>query len=77
MVLIFEGKKAISWLIREALTTCDTFTCAVDILATTPIIAPGYIILAGTKEYEGMVISRDHTGPVYIDQLDSNKWYVA
>jgi len=75
--LIFKGKVGISWLIREALTKCGSYECAVSMLTSEPIIAPGYIILAGTKEYEGMVISRNHFGPAHIEQLSIDNWYVA
>jgi len=64
---VFEGKKGISWLIREALTECGSFECAVSKLVSEPIIAPGYIILAGMKSNEGMVISRNHFGPAHIE----------
>jgi len=77
MKLVFEGKKGIAVVIREALTECDTFDCAVDKLVSTPVIAPGYIILAGTQPYEGMVISRNHFGPAHIKQLSVDNWYVA
>jgi len=46
-------------------------------LVSEPIIAPGYIILAGMKENEGMVISRNHLGPAHIEQLSNENWFVA
>jgi N-acylethanolamine-hydrolysing acid amidase len=71
---IFTGHRQISWITREALTTCDNFECALSYLATTPIIAPGYLILAGIKKYEGAIISRDRVGAAHIEMLSNKTW---
>ena len=41
--------------------------------------APGYFILAGTKDYEGVVISRDQTGPAQggLQFLNQTTWYLV
>lgn len=41
------------------MAACDTYDCAYNSLSTTPIIAPAYFIIAGTKGNEGAVITRD------------------
>jgi len=65
--LIFYGVPEISWLIRDTFTVCDTFECAYSMLSTMPIIADGYIILAGLKDYEGAIISRNRAGIAHVD----------
>lgn len=74
--MILSGYKAISWVIREALETCDTFDCARVYLSQTPIIADGYIILAGLKDYEGMIISRNRFSVAHVDQLSEDRWFL-
>jgi len=43
------------------------------------ICAPTYYILAGTKDYEGVVISRDQTGPAKggLQFLNETTWYLV
>lgn len=65
--MILAGYKPISWVIRDCLIQCDTFDCAKQLLSDTTIVAPGYITLAGTKGYEGVVISRDRMKPAHVD----------
>jgi hypothetical protein len=48
--------------VRQALETCDSFACAVTKLQAARIIAPAYLIVAGTKPGEGVVLQRDRSG---------------
>lgn len=59
------------------MTNCDNFECAIAYFATAPIIAPGYLTVAGVKKYEGAVISRDKFGAAHIEMLSHANWYVA
>ena len=34
------------------------------------------MILAGTKDYEGTIISRDRFAPAHVDNLTSDRWYL-
>lgn len=76
---MFTGYKEISWLIRETLTKCDAYDCAYNHLRSTDINALGYIILAGTKDEEGVIISRNREGPAHEDHLNitQGKWYLV
>ena len=49
----------ISFLVREALTDCETFSHAVQILKNSKLIAPVYITVAGCKKGEGAIITRN------------------
>jgi hypothetical protein len=69
--MMFGGYKEISWIVREALESCDDYDCAYNHLKTTEINALGYIILAGTKDDEGVIISRDRDGAAHEDHLNS------
>jgi len=77
--MMFGGYKEISWIIREALENCDDYDCAYDYLKNTEINALGYIILAGTQDDEGVVISRNRKGAAHEDHLNStsDRWYLV
>jgi hypothetical protein len=77
--MVFSGYTEISWLVRDVLTECYTYDCAYERLTTTPISAYGYLILAGTKDDEGVVISRNRFDAAHIDRLNStdDKWFIV
>jgi hypothetical protein len=77
--MMFGGYKEISWIIREALESCDDYECAYNYLKNTEINALGYIILAGTQDDEGVVISRNRKGAAHEDHLNStsDRWYLV
>lgn len=58
---------------------CDDYDCAYKNLKTKRINALGYLILAGVKENEGVIISRNRLGVAHEDKLDAKngKWYVV
>lgn len=39
-------------------------------------IDPFYIIIAGTKDNEGSVITRDRLGPAHIEELNDSRNYI-
>ena len=59
--------------------TCDDFKCAHPMLRDPAINALAYVILAGIKDDEGVIISRDLDGMANERWLDSSKgiWYIA
>ena len=77
--MLFAGFYQNSWQIRQALISCDNFDCAHRILAFEPMPSMGYNTLAGVKDDEGVVISRDRFGPAHQDWLNSTagKWFVV
>ena len=75
--MLFTGHTEISWLIRSTLDACDTFECAHKMLRDTPIDAYGYIALAGVKEDEGVIISRNRYGAAHEDFLNSTRWFLV
>jgi hypothetical protein len=77
--MLFTGTKEISWIIRDALTQCDDYTCAYDYLSETHIAALGYIILAGTKDNEGVIIARENKGVANVRTIgeDDGIWYLV
>jgi hypothetical protein len=48
--LMFTGYIQASWSIRETLTQCHNYDCAVSKLSTQNHIAPSYILIAGVKD---------------------------
>ena len=79
LLMMFSGYKEISWVVRETFSMCDDYECAYNHLRNTDINALGYIILAGTKEGEGVVISRNRRGPAHEAHLNVNNgtWYLV
>jgi N-acylethanolamine-hydrolysing acid amidase len=77
LVMLFSGYNEISWELRNVLDTCDSWECANKRLSSDNINALGYIILAGTKENEGVVISRNRFGPAHQDNLNDTNWYLV
>ena len=79
ILMLFSGYNEISWLIRETLTTCDDFQCAYQKLSTGDISALGYIILAGTKGDEGVVITGNRFGEAHEERLNATegKWFLV
>jgi len=63
--MAFLGYDEISWIIRESFETCGDWDCAYLKLSGTPIVADGYITLAGVKEDENAIIVRDHFGSAH------------
>jgi hypothetical protein len=75
--MIFMSYNQASWLIRDTLEQCADYACALNKLSNDPMIAPGYLIVAGTKDYEGAIIARDRFGAANITTLDENHWYLV
>lgn len=76
ITMLLRGHKSISWVIREALLECNNYECAYNKINETPTISPAYVILAGTKGYEGVIFSRDRYSTANISQLSENNWYL-
>mmetsp|Transcript_3257 Transcript_3257/g.2195 ORF Transcript_3257/g.2195 Transcript_3257/m.2195 type:complete len:229 (+) Transcript_3257:200-886(+) len=74
--MMFKGYDEVSWLVRDVLTTCDDFECAMNNFIAHPLITPAYLIVAGVQPYEGAVISRDKFGAAHIEMLSEERWYV-
>jgi N-acylethanolamine-hydrolysing acid amidase len=77
IALIFTGFTQIGWLIRDALTSCDNFACAFNRYSSDYVISPGYLIMAGVKDNEGAVISRDRFGAAHVDLLSEDRWFLV
>ncbi|XP_034387709.1 N-acylethanolamine-hydrolyzing acid amidase-like isoform X2 [Cyclopterus lumpus] len=74
--LLFR-RSPVSWLVRETLAEAEDFQDAVMRLAKIHIITGVYYIVGGTRAGEGVVITRDRTGPADIWPLDplTGGWY--
>ncbi len=64
-------------LIRDTFETCDDYNCALDKLANTTIPAITYFILAGIKDNEGAIITRDRMSSVNITYLSNDHWFLV
>jgi hypothetical protein len=73
------GLEEASWLTRNALETCDDFECARSLLKNTWTNSLVYFTLAGTKDDEGVIISRNLHDVAHEEKLDveNGKWFIA
>lgn len=55
----WRGGWPMASILRHTLETCCSFTEAVELLRQTPLLAPGFIALAGRQPHEGVILSRD------------------
>lgn len=80
LAAILEGKNAIpmSFLVRKTFDEENTFDGAVAKLGATPLIAPVYYIIGGTRPGQGAIITRDRMSARDIYNLDTEngRWYV-
>jgi acid ceramidase len=76
------GLRNESWmgfLTRDTLQEATSYSEAVDMLADTPMLAPAYFIVGGTKSGEGAVITRSLEKAIDIWNLDpaNGMWYLV
>lgn len=74
--MIIAGYKSISWVMRDTLFECHNYECAYNKLNETPTISAAYVILAGTKDNEGVILSRDRTSTAHAEHLSADNWYL-
>lgn len=79
IVMTFSGYLEASWLIRKTLVECESFDCAYKSFRENKITALAYLILAGTKDEEGVIISRSRTEVVNETRLNATegRWYLV
>ncbi|EFO83649.1 hypothetical protein CRE_02891 [Caenorhabditis remanei] len=79
MELYTKFKRPVSFFIRDVLESQETYTDAVATLSNTHLLSPSYIIVAGTKKNEGVVIPRNRwaAANVYPLDMDSNQWFLV
>nr|6DY3_B Chain B, N-acylethanolamine-hydrolyzing acid amidase beta-subunit [Caenorhabditis elegans]6DY3_D Chain D, N-acylethanolamine-hydrolyzing acid amidase beta-subunit [Caenorhabditis elegans]6DY3_F Chain F, N-acylethanolamine-hydrolyzing acid amidase beta-subunit [Caenorhabditis elegans]6DY3_H Chain H, N-acylethanolamine-hydrolyzing acid amidase beta-subunit [Caenorhabditis elegans] len=72
-------KRPVSFFIRDVLENQATYTEAVDAFSRTHLFSPSYIIVAGIKKNEGVVISRNRwsAANVYPLNVDANQWFLV
>jgi len=72
--MIAYGALPSCMLIRKTMEVCSDYACAFNKLANDTMIASGYFILAGVKDNEGVVISRDRTASADIATISDDHW---
>lgn len=75
--MISAGYKQTVKLVRETMEKCDTFDCAYHMLVNEAVATSGYFILTGTKDNEGVVISRNRTGADNVANITDENWYLV
>lgn len=59
MGMISFGYQPAVQMVRDTLEKCDTYECAANKLAKDTLVTKAYFIVAGVKDNEGIVISRN------------------
>eukprot|EP01059_Diplonema_ambulator_P005788 TRINITY_DN15578_c0_g1_i1.p1 TRINITY_DN15578_c0_g1~~TRINITY_DN15578_c0_g1_i1.p1 ORF type:complete len:396 (+),score=151.76 TRINITY_DN15578_c0_g1_i1:55-1242(+) len=59
---LLAGVQNVGFTLRDALTSVSSFTAGTALMRNKPIPAPAYLIMAGTQNDEGVVITRDRNG---------------
>ncbi|CAO4368341.1 unnamed protein product [Caenorhabditis nigoni] len=79
MEIYTKFKRPVSFFIRDVLEHQESYADAVDALSNTHLFSPSYIIVAGTKKNEGVVISRNRWSAANVYQLnmDANQWFLV
>lgn len=74
---IYSGLPEIGVMIRYAMTDNKDFESVQAAVAASRTVVPMYIIMAGTKENQGIVLSKDEYGVADLKQLDADNWYLV
>ncbi|GAU92270.1 hypothetical protein RvY_04371 [Ramazzottius varieornatus] len=66
-------------MVRQALETATTYEGAVEQFSRAWLPSPCYLIIGGTRENEGVILTRDRDRPVDVHPIDvrQGRWYVA
>lgn len=56
---------------------CGDYHCAQKRLESEWMVAPCYIIITGTKENEGVVLSRNRTHTINVRNISDDNWYLV
>ena len=59
-----KGAWPVGFIVRECISTCDSYQDFVENMANTKLMAPTYVIVCGAKEGEGCQITRNREGEV-------------
>lgn len=70
-----------SHLLRQVMEKCTSYSEAHKVLSDTPLVAPVYYIMAGSKSNEGAILSRDrnanpHEKLLNVSSSLPNSWYL-
>ena len=74
---IYAGLPEIGIATRDAMTSCGSFECVKDTMSSIKTVVPMYIIMAGTEENQGIVISKGENGMDNLRTLDEENWYLV
>jgi len=76
MSKIYMGNPEIGIATRDAIEACPDFDCMQETWSATQTAVPMYLILAGTKDNQGVVVSKSEKGIANIRTLDDKTWYL-
>jgi len=73
-----KGGRSIGMFLRDTLAKEDDFNSALQIITTTPLIAPVYIIVGGATAGQGYVVTRNRTDAADVWSLqEANQWWLV
>ena len=74
---IFKGGKAVPFFYRNVFENTNEYGTALEMLQTTPMIAPSYLIIAGTESGQGAVITRNRDGAEDTWTISDKEWFLV
>jgi len=77
VVSFVEGGKSIGMFLRETLATHSQFADVINVLNTTRLVAPVYLIVSGVNPGEGAVITRDRNHADDSQGVQNGVWTLA
>lgn len=79
LIMTFSGFNELSWVIRDVLINCESYSCALERFNTESISSVGYIILSGVKDNEGVIIIRNRFSVAHTEVLGqgNNTWFLV
>lgn len=79
LAMLFSGHMQVGMLSRKALTECNNYECAVQLISSekNTLIAGGYFIISGLSGNDGVIITRDRTSVLDVTSLNSSKTFIV
>ncbi|ETN70323.1 linear amide C-N hydrolase, choloylglycine hydrolase family protein [Necator americanus] len=77
MEFLTRFRTPVGFLLREVLSSSDTYESALNHLSNRHLFSPSYIIIGGRQASEGAIISRNRMKAADVITLSENQWFLV
>ncbi|KAK6740892.1 hypothetical protein RB195_009006 [Necator americanus] len=77
MEFLTRFRTPVGFLLREVLSSSDTYESALNHLSNRHLFSPSYIIIGGRQAGEGAIISRNRMKAADVITLSENQWFLV